>query len=352
MASSNHQDWQEQYEAERAKLLDALGWVINGGIVEEIQHIGATSVPNMQTAPCVDIGLAVWPFPLEAGPRSRLEALGYSILDEPGESQQQRFQHESGLFQALIVEPGTGDFFDFVLLTDYLRHNDSAREAASARKSDAALDKSILFERLSADARRWWIEYYGFSTLEGISNELKDAPFPWFVAGGWALDLFLGQVQRVHYDVDIVVPRNMQMELQKYLTERGWVLITPYEKRLELWPPHMRLELPRHQVHAHRDDIFIDILLTDIDEVWRYRREPAVVRTLEKMSLQSESGIPYLAPELVLLFKSRNTSDHERSKDQVDFENILPHLDLERRAWLRWALAATFPGHVWIGRLL
>jgi GrpB-like predicted nucleotidyltransferase (UPF0157 family) len=352
MSSSNFQHWKEQYEAERGRLIDALGMVINGGIVEEIQHIGATCVPNMQAAPCVDIGLAVWPFPLEAGPRSRLEALGYSILEGQKGNQQQCLQHKSGLFQLFIVEPGTGEFFDFVLLTDYLRHNDRAREATSARKSDAALDKAILFEQLLADARRWWIEHYGFSTLEGVSNELKDAPFPWFVAGGWALDLFLGQVQRVHYDVDVVVPRNVQMELQKYLTERGWVLITPYEKRLELWPPRMRLELPRHQVHAHRDEIFIDVLLTDIDEVWRYRREPAIVRILEKMGLQSESGIPYLAPELVLLFKSRNTSNHERSKDQSDFESVLPRLDFERRAWLRWALAATFPEHVWIGQLV
>ena len=113
----------------------------------------------------------------------------------------------------------------------------------------------------------------------------------------------------------------------------------------------MRLELPRHQVHAHREDEFIDILLTDMDGVWKYRREPGIVRSLDKISLKTESGIPYLAPELVLLFKSRNTSNQERAKDQSDFENVLPQLDAERRAWLRWALIATSPGHVWIERL-
>jgi hypothetical protein len=72
------------------------------------------------------------------------------------------------------------------------------------------------------------------------------------------------------------------------------------------------------------------------------------------MSLRAESGIPFLAPELVLLFKSKNTSatQTDRSKDQLDFERVCPHLDPERRAWLRWALLATDPAHPWIDRLL
>jgi len=351
MTSSNYQHWKEQYEAEREKLIDALGRVVDGGIIEDIQHIGATSVPDMPAFPCVDIGLAVWPFPLDAGPGSKMEALGYQIVEGYTGSPQQRFRHESGLFQLFIVEPGTGDWFDLVLMGDYLRHNDQVCEEVSSRKTDAALDKSAFFAEALPEAHKWWIGHYGFSQLEAIANELKEAPFPWFVAGGWALDLFLGHVQRVHYDVDVIVPRSAQMDLQKYMTGQGWKLITPYEKRLELWPPHMRLELPRHQVHAHRDDIFVDILLTDMNEVWCYRREPVVVRTMEKMGLRSESGIPYLAPELVLLFKSKNTSNHERAKDQMDFERVVPYLELERRAWLHWALLATAPGHQWIRQL-
>ncbi len=114
----------------------------------------------------------------------------------------------------------------------------------------------------------------------------------------------------------------------------------------------MRLELPRHQVHAHRDGQFIDLLLTDMDDVWRYRREPFILRAKERMSLTSQNGIPYLAPELVLLFKSKNTSDHERPKDQLDFERALPHLEPERRAWLYWALMATDSNHAWIRQLV
>lgn len=70
------------------------------------------------------------------------------------------------------------------------------------------------------------------------------------------------------------------------------------------------------------------------------------------MSLKSAGGIFYLAPELVLLFKSKNTGTHERPKDQRDFEKTLPHLEPERRAWLYWALMATSPDHPWIKELV
>jgi hypothetical protein len=225
------------------------------------------------------------------------------------------------------------------------------RNEISTRKLAAALDNSVLFARLLPEAHRWWIEHYGFAPLESAVNELKESSFPWFVAGGWALELFAGRVQRMHHDVDIIIPRAAQFELQTYLLARDWKLVTPFEKRLERWPPHMKLELPRHQVHAHRGNEFIDFLLTDIQEVWRYRREPHIIRTLERMSSSSETGIRYIAPELVLLFKSKNTSNQERPKDQADFERALPQLEPERRAWLRWALIATAADHPWISQL-
>jgi hypothetical protein len=159
-------------------------------------------------------------------------------------------------------------------------------------------------------------------------------------------------VSRVHHDVDVVIPRLDQLALQHYMTGQGWRFMTPLKGRLEPWPLHMRLELPRHQVHAHRDGAFIDFLLSDIEAgVWRYRRDPTIIQTIERASLATDAGIPFLAPELVLLFKSKNTSDQERDKDQADFEKVQPHLEPERRAWLRWALLATDPTHPWLAQL-
>ena len=82
--------------------------------------------------------------------------------------------------------------------------------------------------------------------------------------------------------------------------------------------------------------------------MWCYRREPSIIQAVERIGLTTDDGIPYLAPELVLLFKSKNTGQHERPKDQQDFERTLPHLQPVRRAWLRWALLATQPEHPWL----
>jgi GrpB-like predicted nucleotidyltransferase (UPF0157 family) len=347
--TSNH--WEQEYYAERARLIETLGKITQGGVIESIQHIGATSVPGLKSSNCVDIAIEVWPFPVQESVRSKLQMMGYQAMEDSPSSSTQRFRHESGLSVLYLFDPGGDDWLNFTLLSDYLRHTSEACEQVSAKKADTALDKSALFASLLPDAHKWWIEYYGFSPLEKITDEFKDASFEWYVSSGWALDLFLGRVGRVHHDVDIIISYRSQMELQKYLTERGWKLLTPFEKRLEPWQPYVTLELPRHQIHAHRDNQFIDLLLTDMDTVWRYRREPSILRAKEKMSLKSERGIPYLAPELVLLFKSKNTSDRERSQDQTDFERAFSHLEPERRAWLYWAVTATSPEHSWVQQL-
>ena len=214
-------DPKQHYESERDRLVQALGRVVEGGVIEAMEHIGATSVPELFGSPCIDIGLAVWPFPLEAGPRSRLEALGYQIVSGYEESPEQRFRHGSNQFQLYFVEPGGNRWSDFILTRDYLCHDPTARQAFSLQKQNREFDKPQLFKNLLPAARGWWIDHYQFSPVESVANELSEAPFPWYISSGWALDLFLGNVNRVHHDVDVVVPRPAQMELRKHLAERG-----------------------------------------------------------------------------------------------------------------------------------
>lgn len=173
-----------------------------------------------------------------------------------------------------------------------------------------------------------------------------------YVSSGWALELFLGQVTRCHYDVDVVVARQDQLLLQQHLAERGWKFATYLKGKVDPWPLHMRLELPRHQVHAHHEHILLDILFTDMtDGIWRYRRDPSIVQTVERIALETAAGIRFLAPEIVLLFKSQNTGNKARPQDQADFLKVYPHLDPARRAWLRWALLTLTPDHSWLPML-
>ena len=58
-------------------------------------------------------------------------------------------------------------------------------------------------------------------------------------------------------------------------------------------------------------------------------------------------GIPYLAPELVLLFKAK----HARPKDQADFDGTIPHMTPAQRQILAALLARAHPGHHWQANL-
>lgn len=109
---------------------------------------------------------------------------------------------------------------------------------------------------------------------------------------------------------------------------------------------------PQIQIHAHREGMFIDVQLTDMNaETWTYRRDPRITCPAEKAFLQSPTGVPFLAPELVLLFKSKNTGTGERRQDQRDFETVYPKLDTSRKRWLPQALTLTDPGHGWLERI-
>ena len=350
--------WEEQFGRERERVIRALGEITDGGLVEHVEHIGATSVPGLLGQQYIDMALAVWPFPLDEPARHALASLGYERDPDGAGDPEQRFRHVSAPFRLYVVEAGSPSWTDYVLIREHLRHDEAARQALSARKQgwDSGTElsgyreaKRQWLDQLLGDAHQSWIERERFAPLHRVAEELRDFPGPWHICGGWALDVFLGRVTRVHHDVDVVVPRADQLTLQERMTARGWKLLTPFEGRLQPWPMHMRLELPRHQVHAHRSGTFIDFLLADVDGgVWRYRREPAIIRDLGRVGLRSDEGIPFLAPELVLLFKSKNTSGKERSKDQADFEVAYTRLEPERRVWLRWALTAVDPSHPWI----
>src|SRR6266568_5925618 len=90
------------------------------------------------------------------------------------------------------------------------------------------------------------------------------------------------------------------------------------------------------------------LLLADSDNGnWVFRRNPAIVRPLQRIGLRTADGVPYLAPTLQLLFKAKDP----RPKDIADFNLMLPELRAADRAWLASALAATHPGHPWLARL-
>ena len=164
----------------------------------------------------------------------------------------------------------------------------------------------------------------------------------WGVAGGWALDLFIGHESRSHADIDIAILRADQQQLRSHLTGRVEKVVAG---ELAHWPPTEVLTPPVHEIHVSWPDGYqLEFLLNEQDletHEWVFRRDSRIRRPLA--AAFAAGGVPYLAPEIVLLYKSKAPS----TKDDADFHAVLSHLEDNQRSWLRQALDVTAPGHRW-----
>jgi hypothetical protein len=162
---------------------------------------------------------------------------------------------------------------------------------------------------------------------------------PWWVAGGWALDLFLGKVTRAHGDLDVGTSLS------------GWEFFEAKDGMLSA----LALDAaPRAGVNslwgkrANTSQWELELMLDESDiESWVFRRDVRITRPLSRAIRRNPEGIAYLAPEIQLLYKARAT----RPRDQADFEQVVPHLAREPRTWLRESLMSVEPEHVWISML-
>jgi hypothetical protein len=176
---------------------------------------------------------------------------------------------------------------------------------------------------------------------------------PWLVAGGWAIDIFLGCATRTHKDLEIAILREDQNNLRRHLT--GWefrkIIPRPSGELTQPWNEGEWLELPIHEIHAQRaggNPSSIEILLNESSgEKWKFRRNPEIARPLTMIGLYSDIGVPFLRPEIVLLYKAKNP----RIQDEDDFNSVRGLLDEGCRSWLRQAIEACYPGHAWLKAL-
>jgi len=178
---------------------------------------------------------------------------------------------------------------------------------------------------------------------------MRDFKPNWFIAGGWAIDLYLGKETRPHDDIEIAIFRQDQIVLQDYLN--GWVLKKAVNGTLPIWNRGERLELPIHEIHCFKEAAeppSLEVLLNETDgDDWLFRRNEKITKPLSKLSLTSNLGMKFLRPEIVLLYKSKNP----RAKDEQDFESVIGGGDAESKNWLKNALAICDSNHQWLQRL-
>jgi hypothetical protein len=148
-----------------------------------------------------------------------------------------------------------------------------------------------------------------------ISAIMRDLKPSWFVAGGWAIDLFLGKETRAHQDIEVAILRKDQTALHDYLD--GWILQKIVDGEPIVWHQNERLNLPTHEIHCFNETAQpsrIEILLNESNETeWIYRRNQKIRRSLSKIQLESKARVKFLCPEIVLLYKSKNPRQRRRS---------------------------------------
>ncbi len=171
----------------------------------------------------------------------------------------------------------------------------------------------------------------------------------WFIAGGWAIDLYLEKQTRPHEDIEIAIFRKDQIALQNHLN--GWLLKKADGGELIDWNKEEFLKLPVHAIHCFSEMSelpFIEVLLNETTgKEWIFRRNKSITKPLSNLHLTSHSGIKFLCPEVVLLYKSKNP----RFKDEQDFQSVVKRLDIESKFWLRNALSICYSEHHWLQSL-
>lgn len=186
-------------------------------------------------------------------------------------------------------------------------------------------------------------------TIAEAAARFSGADIDWWIAGGEAIDLFLGWQTRPHTDLDVEMFRKDCFELFEVFD--GWDLHHASEGGLAPWTDPG--ELPEGAfgvwLRPEPDEPWqLEIMLADGDRTeWRFRRDPTITMAGNRLVRMTNNGTPYCTPEVQLLYKSKQA----RPKDDVDLARCLHHLTHEQRRWLIDAITRTTPLHPWVGVL-
>ena len=229
-------------------------------------------------------------------------------------------------------------------------------ERSGAKFSGQAKDDEIggkHFKELAYDWESLNIGDYNWDPLsvDEVKNVFKPFKHQWWIAGGWAIDLFLGKQTRKHEDIDVLIRRDDQLEVQKLLA--GWDLwAADPPGTLKSWPKGEFLGKGLQDIWGRKstkDTWQIQIMLFDTEnEEWIFKRDESIRRSLNSITVKTNEGTSLLAPEIQLLYKSKSL----QSKDQQDFENALSAMTDDQKSCLKYALKRVYSeGHVWLGQL-
>ncbi len=181
---------------------------------------------------------------------------------------------------------------------------------------------------------------------EEAARRLERVAAPWYVAAGWAIDLFLGGQRREHEDLELAAPSERFGELVEALAGYEFFVVgdhfaVPLAGAGDALETYHQTWLLDRAAGVWRLDVFRE---PSEGDTWICRRDESIRMPYDRLIERTADGIPYGRPEVILLFKAK----HARPKDDGDFAAALERLEPERRRWLADALRIAHPGHRWL----
>ena len=214
-------------------------------------------------------------------------------------------------------------------------------------------------------------------------NLFKNCNFPYYICGGFALEIFTEKTWRSHSDFDISIFEENRKDAVAFLLANGWHVYQrgQYQKQIfdandplvlecrNIWAlkpgSHIALKPIEGEENLYdyeqleksqKEFTFIEMVVDGKDgDDFLLGKERRIKRSMDKAILFKD-GIPYMAPELVLFLKSHSTyltHEFHKEKTPVDFKTVMPLLPSENRHWLMGALKKAYPdGFDWLDGLL
>jgi hypothetical protein len=188
------------------------------------------------------------------------------------------------------------------------------------------------------------------ASLSDVAALFSPAHVPWWIAGGYAIELAVGHPFREHEDIDVLLLRRDQLTVQEVLPAWEWWAADPPGtlrpwKRGEILPAYV------HDVWCRpgpSEPWRIQVMLDEADgREWVSRKSSQVRRPIDRIGAVSAEGVPYLLPEVQMFYKAGQS----RPKDQQDFAAALAVMTDQQRQWLRSAITQAYGSHLWSARL-
>ena len=183
-------------------------------------------------------------------------------------------------------------------------------------------------------------------SMTEVATRFAPSGIDWWIAGGHAIDLFLGWESRPHADLDVEMFRSDSSHLFDLFA--GWDLHGVSEGGSRPWSASTDLDESVFGVWVRQDPAApwqIEVLLADGDrDEWRFRRDPSITLAGRDLVRETADGIPYGTPEVQLLYKALLT----RAKDDVDLARCLHRMSERQRSWFGDAVERTIAQHPWV----